>query len=428
MPRERLRAAEVADARRVLRYSAPLFAFGMAIESASHFFFPGPLLLAITPAVICLVCLGLCWRLFRAPQWPTYPHWVLCFLLLFLLIVVWQHMLFAASLLSAIFSGIAVTACAALIMPMAPAVIAVVASWLGLILSLVVLGEWSPMATFPLPILTLAIGVLIYGTRRRALYLSEHGLLLQEAVDQQEMIAEERTRQLAYVSTIAEGLAHNLSNQLQVQMASLELASFYLDASGDERDKMREHISRAIVASEASTELVAKLQSYAGFAGLNSDSIDVHELCAGLCGPSSNLGGDVHLSLHCRPDLVLVADRSALLSSLRELIRNAVVSAEDAARSAPSVSLVVSEHEIDEINGVAFEVEDNGQGFPEELLASATEPFVTSEPAKRSGLGLSAVSGFAQMHKGRLTVLKSDEDGSTVRLWLPVAAAPLYEL
>ncbi len=90
--------------------------------------------------------------------------------------------------------------------------------------------------------------------------------------------------------------------------------------------------------------------------------------------------------------------------------------------------MLVTEQQYQEQPGIAFDITDNGVGFPKDLLESAAEPFVTSQPAARSGLGLSVVSGFARMHGGSFSILSTGETGTTVRLWLPADSAPFYEL
>jgi CheY-like chemotaxis protein len=57
-------------------------------------------------------------------------------------------------------------------------------------------------------------------------------------------------------------------------------------------------------------------------------------------------------------------------------------------------------------------------------LARAAEPFFTTKPlGKGTGLGLAMARGFAEQSGGALAIESSPGRGTTVRLWLPVAAA-----
>jgi PAS domain S-box-containing protein len=67
---------------------------------------------------------------------------------------------------------------------------------------------------------------------------------------------------------------------------------------------------------------------------------------------------------------------------------------------------------------VFTEVEDTGEGIPEELLARVQEPFYTSK-RHGTGLGLSVVRSIAWEHNGKLTLRSQVGRGTTVQLELP---------
>ncbi|WP_370313327.1 ATP-binding protein [Sagittula sp.] len=65
-------------------------------------------------------------------------------------------------------------------------------------------------------------------------------------------------------------------------------------------------------------------------------------------------------------------------------------------------------------------VEDNGPGVPEEALALLTEPFYTTKgKTEASGLGLSAVSGFARQSGGLVHITRAPRAGLRIALVLP---------
>jgi CheY-like chemotaxis protein len=68
-------------------------------------------------------------------------------------------------------------------------------------------------------------------------------------------------------------------------------------------------------------------------------------------------------------------------------------------------------------------VADTGAGMDAATLARAAEPFFTTKPlGKGTGLGLAMARGFAEQSGGALAIESSPGRGTTVRLWLPVAA------
>jgi two-component system sensor histidine kinase TctE len=106
----------------------------------------------------------------------------------------------------------------------------------------------------------------------------------------------------------------------------------------------------------------------------------------------------------------VLADREALEMAVRNLLENARLHGKEPvrARIAP------------EGGGVWVWVEDQGPGFPPELLERAFEPFVHG--GRGLGLGLALVALVARRHGGwgRAENLRP---GARVGLWLP--SAPL---
>jgi hemerythrin-like metal-binding protein len=74
--------------------------------------------------------------------------------------------------------------------------------------------------------------------------------------------------------------------------------------------------------------------------------------------------------------------------------------------------------------GVWFEVEDNGKGMSESVMQHIFEPFFTTKPVgKGTGLGLSiSYDIIVKKHAGKLDVRSVEGQGTTFRVWLPMAA------
>ena len=72
---------------------------------------------------------------------------------------------------------------------------------------------------------------------------------------------------------------------------------------------------------------------------------------------------------------------------------------------------------------VCLSIIDMGEGMSADTLTRATEPFFTTKGVgKGTGLGLSMVQGFAEQSGGRLALKSEKGSGTTVEIWLPVAA------
>jgi hypothetical protein len=69
-----------------------------------------------------------------------------------------------------------------------------------------------------------------------------------------------------------------------------------------------------------------------------------------------------------------------------------------------------------------LEVADTGHGIKEASLPFIFDPFFTTKPMNRgSGLGLYNARLFAEKHSGAISVDSQESQGTTVRVWLPLA-------
>jgi nitrogen fixation/metabolism regulation signal transduction histidine kinase len=74
---------------------------------------------------------------------------------------------------------------------------------------------------------------------------------------------------------------------------------------------------------------------------------------------------------------------------------------------------------------VRFSVLDQGDGFPDNILKRAFEPYVTTK-ARGTGLGLAVVKKISDEHGSRIELANRVKDGvvAGARVSLSLAAAP----
>jgi two-component system NtrC family sensor kinase len=68
--------------------------------------------------------------------------------------------------------------------------------------------------------------------------------------------------------------------------------------------------------------------------------------------------------------------------------------------------------------GVVVSVRDNGVGIAPEALHRVFDPFFTTDPQRRTGLGLSVSYGLMRRYGGYITVESEPGQGSVFHVWL----------
>ncbi|GLS89412.1 sensor histidine kinase [Psychromonas marina] len=126
--------------------------------------------------------------------------------------------------------------------------------------------------------------------------------------------------------------------------------------------------------------------------------------------------------MQCRlpdPDLIIMANKSALASAMTNLISNAVEA------TGKGVQLYVSTQRRGE-GEVEISVMDNGPGIEKQDIAKVMEAFYTTK-SQGTGLGLAVVQSIAQSHKGSVEVKSEFGKGSCFTLVLPLHRVGEYK-
>ncbi len=167
---------------------------------------------------------------------------------------------------------------------------------------------------------------------------------------------------------------------------------------------------------------------------LLADLLDIDRLQRGIVSPryrTTDVGALVRATVE---SLGAAADRRLLVradpvvaevdpAKLERIVENLVVNA--LRHTAPDRTIWVAVRE--EAGGVLLAVEDDGPGVPPELRDAIFEPFrqgPTAAPhTPGTGIGLSLVARFAELHGGRAWVEERRGGGASFRVWLPRAPA-----
>ncbi|MDD0976985.1 hybrid sensor histidine kinase/response regulator [Pseudomonas fontis] len=228
------------------------------------------------------------------------------------------------------------------------------------------------------------------------------------------------------VGQLSGGLAHDFNNLLSGISGSLEMLERRV-AQG-----RLEHIDKYILAAKdgarRAATLTHRLLAFARRQPLDPRPRDLNALVSGL-EPlvQQMLGPDIDLQLQCDPEpWPVLVDTSQLENAVINLCLNARDAMGRNGRlklSTGNERLSAGMHGADglmEGDYCFVQVEDNGSGMSEEVLARAFDPFFTTKPmGQGTGLGLSMVYGFAQQSGGRASIQSAPGQGTRITVMLP---------
>jgi len=255
--------------------------------------------------------------------------------------------------------------------------------------------------------------------------------VLSEVTERKAMEAQLRQAQrLEAIGQLTGGIAHDFNNLLTVIMGNAELLAEGAAPGSDEQD-----FATIISASaQRGADLTRRLLTFARKQALESRVVDVN-VQVGEIEPllRQTLGAQVQIAFHLDADLwPALVDPAQLENALLNLCLNARDAMPEGGWLTVETANVARDFDGPEHSAandyVMVAVSDTGVGIEREHLARVFEPFFTTkDEGKGSGLGLAMVYGFIKQSNGHINVYSEPGRGTTVKLYLPRAAAPTEE-
>ena len=214
---------------------------------------------------------------------------------------------------------------------------------------------------------------------------------------------------------VARRLAHEIKNPLTpIQLAAERLQmKLITKLSVLDADVLKRGTSTIVSQVTAMKRMVDDFRDYARVPPARLSPLALNTLVeevAALYGVEVGTGA---IELALRPGLPLIEGDA---TQLRQVIHNLLVNAQDALAGRKDARICVRTElvEIEEANtkarAVRLAVEDNGPGFPTNILRRAFEPYVTSK-ASGTGLGLAMVKKIVDEHGARIEVINRGSVG-----------------
>ncbi len=236
-------------------------------------------------------------------------------------------------------------------------------------------------------------------------------------------------QRMEVVSKLSGGVAHEFNNLLTVMQGHLDALATELGPQSPllhRVDTLRRSVSEA-------TFITAGLLTFAGRNPARATVIDMNVTLAGLAPIVEGTLGEtvvVTWALTAAPATVSVDP-----SRIAQVVLNLALNARDAMPEGGQ--LVVATEYVTVAPGtagtepgpghwVALRLSDSGHGMAEDVRRHAFEPFFTTKgPGQGTGLGLSICRGIAEQAGGAVVADSAPGQGTTIRLFLPWADAPM---
>jgi nitrogen fixation/metabolism regulation signal transduction histidine kinase len=214
---------------------------------------------------------------------------------------------------------------------------------------------------------------------------------------------------------VARRLAHEIKNPLTpIQLSAERLQQKLADRLGGHDVETLARGTQTIV-----TQVAAMKQMVDDFALYARQSqpgamqpVDIQALLLEVLGLYENQRSLIHV-LPSQYPAVIQGEPTRLRQVMHNLLQNAL----DAMADFPDAALEIACEIVEDQIRLSFE--DNGVGFPDELIQSAFQPYVTTKP-KGTGLGLAIVKKIMDEHQGRISIEKRHPRGARVVLYFPV--------
>jgi PAS domain S-box-containing protein len=231
---------------------------------------------------------------------------------------------------------------------------------------------------------------------------------------------------------VAGGIAHDYNNILSIMIGNATLAQHELPP----RHPAASYVDNAVKAMERATELTNQILAYTGKGSVVLHTCDVTDIVQRHCSFfAATISRGVSLEAHLPMRSIYVAGDQG---QIRQVIANLCINSTEAiAGNHGMITVTLSEATMTHDDLLPYErimkspldagdyavltVKDTGAGMSRETMDKMFDPFFTTKFTGR-GLGLSAVFGIINGHKGGIVVESEEGAGTVFHIILPIIA------
>jgi len=222
-------------------------------------------------------------------------------------------------------------------------------------------------------------------------------------------------QRMAAWSDVARKIAHEIKNPLTpINLSAQRLAKKYLKLMPEDEKENFEGYTNTI--SRHTADIANIIQEFSNFAKMPAPKfarVNISEILKDAVFSARVRRGKIEFTLDMPDEMETIADGSQISQVLTNVIKNASEAVHENRKEGGQIKTVATIGE-----NIIITIDDNGKGFPEELMDRLTEPYVTTRE-KGTGLGLAIVKKIMQDHNGKIE-LTNIKGGARVVLTLPI--------
>jgi PAS domain S-box-containing protein len=258
-------------------------------------------------------------------------------------------------------------------------------------------------------------------------------ITIQSDITKRKLLEEQfrQSQKLEAVGRLAGGVAHDFNNLLTVIMGYVEM--LILDAH--DQPGLVSYAEEVQYAASRASALTAQLLAFSRRQISQPRVLDLNDVVTHSMKLLRRvIGEDIEIATHLDPQLGRV---KADPIHIDQVIMNLVVNARDAMRDGGKITIETANVMLDEQYAgrhigvkpgpyAMLAISDTGSGMSDETKSRLFEPFFTTKEAgKGTGLGLSIVYGIVKQNGGEIMAYSELGKGTTFKIYLPMAHAPV---